>query len=137
MFGKTVQSILLNILANEQRSLSMDCRVVLEAGVTVYDVETPDEAIRITIAKTGKMLNPDLSFVEINPGSRACPHCGDTLEAAFVSASDALVALELTMDVFNVDGEEHATRIARSEIGQQLEEVPLTVLETEVLENAE
>lgn len=115
----------------------MDCRVVLEAGVTVYDVETPDEAIRIAIAKTGKMLNPDLSFVEINPGSRACPHCGDTLEAAFVSASDALLALELTMDVFNVDGEEHATRIARSEIGQQLEEVPLTVLETEVLENAE
>ncbi|MFB6163881.1 MAG: DUF555 domain-containing protein, partial [Haloarculaceae archaeon] len=36
----------------------MNCRVVVEAAVPVYDVETSDEAVRIAISKTGEMLNP-------------------------------------------------------------------------------
>jgi uncharacterized protein (UPF0212 family) len=105
----------------------MDCRVVVEAAVPVYDVETPDEAIRIAIAKTGEMLNPDLNYVEIEMGSRTAPS-GEELPPAFIAADEALVALELEMKVFNVEQEEHASRIARKEIGQRLENVPLTVL---------
>jgi len=115
----------------------MNCRVVVEAAVPVYDVETPDEAVRIAISKTGEMLNPDLNYVEINMGERSCPHCGDELEPAFIAADESLVALELEMTVFNVEREEHAARIARKEIGQRLENIPLDVLEIEVLEEDE
>jgi uncharacterized protein (UPF0212 family) len=112
----------------------MNCRVVVEAAVPVYDVETPDEAVRIAISKTGEMLNPDLNYVEINMGERSCPHCGEALETAFIAADESLVALELEMTVFNVEREEHASRIARKEIGQRLENIPLEVLEIEELE---
>jgi uncharacterized protein (UPF0212 family) len=112
----------------------MDCRVVVEAAVPVYDVETPDEAVRIAISKTGGMLNPDLSYVEIEMGSRSSP-AGEELEPAFIVADEALVALELEMTVFSVEREEHAARIARKEIGQRLENIPLDVLEIEVLES--
>jgi uncharacterized protein (UPF0212 family) len=112
----------------------MNCRVVVEAAVPVYDVETPDEAVRIAISKTGEMLNPDLNYVEINMGERACPHCGEALEPAFIAADESLVALELEMTVFNVEREEHASRIARKEIGQRLENIPLEVLEIEEIE---
>ncbi|PSP49467.1 hypothetical protein BRC67_11040 [Halobacteriales archaeon QH_3_68_24] len=98
----------------------MNCRVVVEAAVPVYDVETADEAVRIAISKTGEMLNPDLNYVEINMGERSCPHCGEEFEPAFIAADESLVALELEMTVFNVEREEHAARIARKEIGQRL-----------------
>ncbi len=111
----------------------MNCRVVVEAAVPVYDVETPDEAIRIAISKTGEMLNPDLNYVEINMGERTSPS-GEELPPAFIAADEALVALELEMTVFNVEREEHASRIARKEIGQRLRNIPLDVLEIEVLE---
>lgn len=112
----------------------MDCRVVVEAAVPVYDVSTPDEAVRIAISKTGEMLNPDLNYVEISMGSRTSPS-GEELEPAFIVADEALVALELEMDVFNVEREEHASRIARKEIGQRLRNIPLDVLTVEVLED--
>jgi uncharacterized protein (UPF0212 family) len=114
----------------------MDCRVVVEAAIPVYDVETTDEAIRIAIAKTGEMLNPDLNYVEINMGSRTSPS-GEDLPPAFIAADEALVALELEMTVFNVEQAEHASRIARKEIGQRLENVPLEVLEVEEIEGDE
>ena len=115
----------------------MDCRVVVEAAVPVYDVGTPDEAVRIAISKTGTMLNPDLNYVEINMGSRACPHCEEALEPAFIAADEGLVALELEMTVFNVERNQHAARIARKEIGQRLDNIPLEVLEVEVIESDE
>ena len=111
----------------------MNCRVVVEAAVPVFDVETPDEAIRIAISKTGEMLNPDLNYVEINMGERTSPS-GEELPPAFIAADEALVALELEMTVFNVEREEHASRIARKEIGQRLENIPLEVIEVEELE---
>jgi uncharacterized protein (UPF0212 family) len=83
------------------------------------------------------MLNPDLNYVEINMGERRCPHCDEELEPAFIAADESLVALELEMTVFNVEREEHAARIARKEIGQRLENIPLDVLEIEVLEDEE
>ena len=110
----------------------MDCRVVVEAAVSVYDVETVDEAVRIAISKTGELLNPDLNYVEIDMGSPTDPD-GEELPPAYIVADEALVALELTMDVFNVEQEEHAKRVARTEIGQRLSEIPLEVSAVEIL----
>ncbi len=114
----------------------MNCRVVVEAAVPVFDVETEEEAIRIAISKTGEMLNPDLNYVEINMGERTSPS-GEELPPAFIAADEALVALELEMTVFNVEREEHASRIARKEIGQRLENIPLEVIRIDVLEDDE
>ena len=114
----------------------MNCRVVVEAAVPVFDVETEDEAIRIAISKTGEMLNPDLNYVEINMGERTSPS-GEELPPAFIAADEALVALELEMTVFNVEREEHASRIARKEIGQRLENIPLEVKRVDVIEEEE
>ncbi|MFA9416581.1 DUF555 domain-containing protein [Natrinema sp. HArc-T2] len=114
----------------------MNCRVVVEAAVPVFDVETEDEAIRIAISKTGEMLNPDLNYVEINMGERTSPS-GEELPPAFIAADEALVALELEMTVFNVEREEHASRIARKEIGQRLENIPLEVTAVDVIEEEE
>ncbi|TYT61897.1 DUF555 domain-containing protein [Natrialba swarupiae] len=114
----------------------MNCRVVVEAAVPVFDVETEDEAIRIAISKTGEMLNPDLNYVEIDMGERTSPS-GEELPPAFIAADEALVALELEMTVFNVEREEHASRIARKEIGQRLENIPLEVTEIETIEDEE
>lgn len=113
----------------------MDCRVVVEAAVPVYDVTKPDEAIKIAISKTGEMLNPDLNYVEISMGTRTSPS-GEELEPVFIVADEALVALELEMTVFNVEQEEHASRIARKEIGQRLRSIPLDILEVEIIEEA-
>jgi uncharacterized protein (UPF0212 family) len=115
----------------------MDCRVVVEAAVPVYDVETADEAVRIAISKTGEMLNPDLNYVEIDMGERTCSSCGEPQEPAFIAADEGLVALELEMTVFNVERDEHASRIARKEIGQRLENIPLEVIEIEEIEDEE
>jgi len=41
------------------------------------------------------------------------------------------------MTVFNVEREEHASRIARKEIGQLLENIPLEVMHVEVLDDDE
>ena len=114
----------------------MDCRVVVEAAVPVYDVGTADEAVRIAISKTGEMLNPDLSYVEIDTGTRTSPG-GEELPPAFVAADEALVALELSMDVYNVERAEHASRVARKEIGQRLRNIPLTVVDVEEIESDE
>jgi uncharacterized protein (UPF0212 family) len=115
----------------------MDCSVVVEAAVPVYDVETPDEAVRIAVSKTGDMLNPDLNYVEISMGDRNCAHCGEGIDPAFIAADEGLVALELEMTVFNVEREEHASRIARKEIGQRLDDIPLKVLAVDVLEGTD
>ncbi|MFD1515400.1 DUF555 domain-containing protein [Halomarina rubra] len=112
----------------------MDCRVVVEAAVPVYDVGTAEEAVRIGISKTGDMLNPDLNYVEISMGERHCPHCREELEPAFVAADEGLVSLELEMTVFNVQDEQHASRIARKEIGQRMRNIPLDVLHVDVIE---
>ena len=118
-------------------TLDMDYAVTLEAAVPVYNVETPNEAVRIAISKTGDMLNPDLKYVEITAVNRTCPDCGDSHEPAFIAANDGLVALELEMIVFNAEGDEHALRIARKEIGQKLRNIPLKILNIAVHEKSE
>ena len=110
----------------------MDCRVVLEAAVPVYDVVTPEAAVGAAISKVGKQLNPDLSYVDIEPRSRRSPR-GAELPPATVAAGEGLVALELAMTVYDVEGEDHAVRIARSEIGSRLEGIPLERLSCDVI----
>lgn len=90
----------------------------------VYDVATPESAVGAAISTVGDQLNPDLSYVDIEPRSRRSPR-GAELPPATVAAGEGLVALELGMTVYDVESEDHAVRIARSEIGRRLEGIPL------------
>jgi uncharacterized protein (UPF0212 family) len=109
----------------------MNYRVVLEAAWLVHDVENVDDAIGVAVSEAGKRLNEeDMDYVEVEVGFTDCPACGEPFDSAFIAADTSLVGLLLEMKVFNAESEEHAQRIAKSEVGGALRDVPLKVVET-------
>ena len=119
----------------------MNYLVAMEAAWLVRDVEDIDDAIGVAVSEAGKRLNEaDMDYVEVEVGATGCPACGEPFDSAFIAADTALVGLVLEMDVFNAESTEHAQRIAKSEIGGALRDVPLKVIEvfeTEEDEDAE
>ncbi len=113
--------------------------VAMEAAWLVRDVESVDDAIGVAVSEAGKRLNDaDMDYVEVDVGATGCPACGEPFDSAFIAADTSLVGLVLEMTVFNADGAEHAERIAKSEVGGALRDVPLSVVETtELDEDAE
>lgn len=104
--------------------------VAMEAAWLVRDVEAIDDAIGVAVSEAGKRLNSeDMDYVEVEVGATGCPACGEPFDSAFIAADTALVGLGLEMEVFNADSEEHASRIAKSEVGGALRDVPLSVVE--------
>ncbi len=112
--------------------------VVMEAAWLVRDVASVDDAIGVAVSEAGKRLNDaDMDYVEVDVGATGCPACGEPFDSAFIAADTALVGLMLEMTVFNADTAEHAERIAKSEVGGALRDVPLSVVETAELEEDE
>ncbi len=109
----------------------MDYRVVMEAAWLVRDVDTADDAIGVAVSEAGKRLNDvGLEYVDVEVGVTGCPVCDEPFDAAFMAADTAMVGLMIDMDVFNAESEEHANRIAKSEVGEALRNVPLSIVET-------
>ena len=105
--------------------------VVMEAAWLVRDVDTVDDAIGVAVSESGRRLNDrDLQYVDVEVGLAECPACGEPFDAGFLAASTALVGLVLELTVFNAESAEHAERIAKSEVGGALRNVPLEVIET-------
>ncbi|ELZ98860.1 hypothetical protein C440_00850 [Haloferax mucosum ATCC BAA-1512] len=104
--------------------------VAMEAAWLVRDVEDIDDAIGVAVSEAGKRLNQkDKEYVEVEVGATPCPACGEPFDSAFIAANTALVGLLLEIKVFNADGEKHASRIAKSEVGGALRDVPLDVID--------
>jgi uncharacterized protein (UPF0212 family) len=114
-----------------------DYVVAMEAAWLVRDVEDVDDAIGVAVSEAGKQLNKaNKEYVEVEVGVTGCPACGEPFDSAFVAANTAIVGLLLELRVFNTDGESHAERIAKSEVGGALRDVPLSVIEvTELIED--
>ncbi|HMB49430.1 DUF555 domain-containing protein [Natronoarchaeum rubrum] len=105
--------------------------VAMEAAWLVRDVGEIDDAIGVAVSEAGKRLNEEsMDYVEVEVGATGCPACGEPFDSAFIAAETALVGLVLEMKVFNADSQEHAQRIAKSEVGGALRDVPLSVVET-------
>lgn len=105
--------------------------VAMEAAWLVRDVDTVDDAIGVAVSEAGKRLNQKgLDYVDVEVGIANCPACGEPFDAGFLAASTALIGLMLEMKVFNAESEEHAIRIAKSEVGGALRNVPIEVIET-------
>ncbi len=110
-------------------------RLLLEAAWLVRDVQDIDDAIGVAISEAGRRLNEaSMAYVEVDVGVTGCPACNAPFDSAFIAAETALVGLALEMDVFNAENEEHASRIAKKEIGTALRNVPLSVIEVFELE---
>ena len=107
-----------------------DFLVAMEAAWLVRDVENVDDAIGVAVSEAGKQLNEaGKEYVEIEVGVTGCPACGEPFDSAFIAANTAIVGLLCELKVFNADGESHAERIAKSEVGGALRNVPLSVIE--------
>ncbi|MFB6083672.1 MAG: DUF555 domain-containing protein [Halorientalis sp.] len=116
----------------------MNYLVVMEAAWLVRDVEDIDDAIGVAVSEAGKRLNDqEMDYVEVDVGATGCPACGEPFDSAFIAADTALVGLVLEMKVFNAENTEHAQRIAKSEVGGALRDVPLSVVETVEFEEDE
>ena len=112
--------------------------VGMEAAWLVRDVDSIDDAIGVAVSEAGKRLNSkNMQYVEVEVGSTGCPACGEPFDSGYVAADTALIGLALEMKVFNADGEEHASRIAKSEVGGALRDVPLSVVEVFELDESE
>ncbi len=109
-------------------------RVTLETAWLVKNVDSVEDAMNIAISEVGKLLNPDLNFVEIEVGATNCPACSEAFDSVFMAAGTALVGILLEMRVFDAESEEHAARIAKSTIGKPLKSAPLDVVDVEELE---
>ena len=117
---------------------TMNYRVVLEAAWLVHDVDDIDDAIGVAVSEAGKRLNQkDMEYVEVGVGYTECPACGEPFDSAFIAADTSLVGLMLEMKVFNAESTNHAQRIAKSDIGGALRDVPLKVVDTFELEDEE
>ncbi len=108
--------------------------VTLEAAWLVKNVESVEDAMNIAISEIGKLLNPDLNFVEIEVGTTSCPACGEAFDSVFMAAGTALVGILLEMKVYDAESKEHAARIAKSTVGKALRNTPLNVVEVEEFE---
>lgn len=105
--------------------------VALEAAWPVRDVEDVDDAIGVAVSEAGRRLNDaDKQYVEVTVGSTPCPACGEPFDSAYIAANTALVGLLLEIEIFNAENEQHAQRIAKSEIGGALKDIDLKVIET-------
>ena len=71
-----------------------------------------------------------MDYVEVDVGPTFCPACGEPFDSAFIAADTSLVGLMLELKVFNAESAEHAERIAKSDIGGALRDVPLKVVNT-------
>jgi len=110
-----------------------DYTVTIESAWLIRDAKTLDDAIGIAISEAGKRLNPAAKYVEVEAGYLTCPYCEETLSSAIVVADTALVGLVLEMKVFRAESAEHAGRIAKSVIGKALRDVPLKIMDIQVL----
>ena len=111
-----------------------DYIVTLEAGWTVKNIETVQDAIGIAVSEAGKRLNPSAKFVDVDVLNMPCPYCGREINSALVIANTGLVGLLLSMKVFNAENSEHAEHIAKSVIGKALRDISLTTYSIEILE---
>ena len=116
-------------------SISMDYLVVMEAAWLVRDVKTVDDAIGVAVSEAGRRLNETgLEYVDVEVGVTGCPFCDEPFDSAFLAAETAIVGLMIEIEVFNAESTEHAQRIAKSEVGNALRNVPLTIVDTFTVE---
>jgi uncharacterized protein (UPF0212 family) len=109
--------------------MDTDYTVALEGAWIVEDVEEIEDAVSVAVSEAGKRLNPDKDYVEVEVGLMNCPACSEAFDAACMFAGTALVGLVFEINVYNVETEDHASKIAKQEVGEAIPDVPLEVVD--------
>lgn len=109
--------------------MDTDYTVVLEGAWIVEDVDDIEDAVSVAVSEAGKSLNPDKDYVEVEVGLMNCPACSEAFDAACMFAGTALVGLVFEINVYNVESEDHASKIAKQEVGEAMPDVPLEVVD--------
>lgn len=97
---------------------------------TVAGAPGPQDAINISVAEVGRRIaasaarSSDIAVQDV-----ACPSCGHEMEAALCAPNYALVVLDVVIEIA-ARSTEHSQQVAKRELGQRMESIPLTVIDT-------
>jgi uncharacterized protein (UPF0212 family) len=95
------------------------------------------DAINIAVAEVGKRTKSTKArSAEIIVQDVACPSCGYEMEAALCTTDFALVVLTVIVEM-PAGSLEESDRIAKRELGVRMKDIPLTVLETRAVDEAD
>jgi len=104
--------------------------VAMEAAWLVRDVKETDDAIGVAVSEAGKRLNEtDKSSTSRSSRRHRLSGLRRAVRRRVPRREHRLGRTPLEIDIFNADSEEHAERIAKSEVGGALRDVPLGIIE--------
>ncbi len=111
--------------------------VQLSIPWVVPGVKSVQDAINIAVAQVGERTNStEARSSEILVQDVGCPSCGYEMEAALCTTDFALVVLTVIVEMF-AESHEESERVAKRELGVRMKDIPLTVLETRPVDEAD
>ena len=94
----------------------MNYHVILQGAIVVRGVDGEEETISKALSLTSRLLNKSASFVEVSIEGEPV-----------IVANTGLVAINFSLKVFNAMSEDHAVKIAKKVVGQNLPSTPLVL----------
>jgi uncharacterized protein (UPF0212 family) len=111
--------------------------VELSVPWVVAGAKSVQDAISIAVAEVGKRTkSTEARSSEILVQDVACPSCGYEMEAALCTTDFAMVVLTVIVEM-PAESLEESERVAKRELGVRMEDIPLTVLETRPIDEAD
>lgn len=111
--------------------------VELSIPWVVAGAKSVQDAISIAVAEVGKRTkSTETRSSEILVQDVACPSCGYEMEAALCTTDFAMVVLTVIVEM-PAESPEESERVAKRELGVRMEDIPLTVLETRPVDEAD
>ena len=103
----------------------------------VAGASSVQDAINIAVAEVGKRTkSTEARSSEIVVQDVVCPACGHEMEAALCTTDFALVVLTVIVEM-SAETHDESERVAKRELGVRMKDIPLTVLETRLVDGAE
>jgi len=111
--------------------------IQLSVPWVVAGAKSVQDAISIAVAEVGKRTKSTKArSSEILVQDVVCPSCGYEMEAALCTTDFAMVVLTVIVEM-SVKSHEESERIAKRELGVRMQDIPLTVLKTRLVDEAD
>jgi len=123
--------------ANETSDDEQWYEIQLSVPWVVAGAKSVQDAINIAVAEVGKRTKSTKArSSEILVQDVVCPSCGYEMEAALCTTDFAMVVLTVIVEM-SVKSHEESERIAKRELGVRMQDIPLTVLKTRLVDEAD
>lgn len=111
--------------------------IQLSVPWVVAGAKSVQDAINIAVAEVGtRTKSTEARSSEILVQDVVCPSCGYEMEAALCTTDFALVVLTVIVEML-AESHEESERVAKRELGVRMKDIPLTVLETRPVDEAD